>query len=462
MNKPFSQEEVLTITGTEVKRRYLYPAELTKEKSSTITTPPCKNIIENTALSLDTQTFRIFYHLPKNIDMNAMSTNASRFHEMNDTSQETNFSDLEANEEDSSEDEDLTLRGKELKENQVQEIIADKTKLGTYLRQTREQQGLSLQQVADKLFLNMHFVKAIESDDYSSLPSAVFVRGYLKNYAKLLGLSTEAVMEAYDVIGQGHTPSLSPQLSQKDQVNTNDPRFKALTAIIIIAFMVLVTLWNIYPNSSNPNDEITISPEELAQPFAGDNSSTYIPPTEGEDSLSTAKGVVQDAGQLVVHFKKETWVKVIDNENNKLYEGTGEAGKELPIVGKPPFKITAGNTDVAVEYQGEIIDLAKHHKKEEGAYIFGKEETAVSEQTERNLPLIVHFKQRAWLRIMDGNDKTLYDGIKKEGDKLTLNGTPPFKIKAGNVGGIEVEYGSKTVNLTNHTEKEGRLFIFGK
>jgi hypothetical protein len=56
----------------------------------------------------------------------------------------------------------------------------------------------------------------------------------------------------------------------------------------------------------------------------------------------------------------------------------------------------------------------------------------------------------------------LYNGIKKEGEKLTVNGTPPFKIKAGNVAGIDVEYGSTTVNLTQHTEKEGRSFIFGK
>lgn len=480
MSKPFLQEDALA--GVERKRRYLYPVESAEENSSETSTP-LNDIIENTALSLDTQAFRIFYHLPKNIDMNAMSTNASRLHDMDNHSQETNFTDFGAREEFSSEGEDLTLRdegfssegedltlrGEELNESPVQEIIADKTKLGTYLRQTREQQGLSLQQVSDKLFLNMQFLRAIENDDYSSLPSAVFVRGYLRNYAKLLGIPPESVIETYDVIGQGRVPALSPQLSRKTQVSTSDSRFKALTAIIIIALMVLVTLWNIYPESSNPRDGITPSSEELPFAEGGDASLVYIPPAEeeekeAEDSISAAKGAVQDAGQLVVHFKKQAQLKITDSENNKLYEGTGKVGEELPVMGKPPFSIKANNTDVTIEYQGKFINLADHDKKQGDLYIFGEKEAVVTETEPvgTNVPLIIHFKQKAWLRITDNNDKALYDGMKKEGEQLTINGTPPFKIKAGNVGGIDVEYGSKTVNLANHTEKEGRLFVFGK
>lgn len=412
--------------------------------------------------------------------MNAMSTNTSRLHDMNDPSQETDFADLRTREEFFSEGEDLTLKGesfsaegenltlrnKELNEPQTQEVIADKTKLGIYLRQTREQQGLSLQQVADKLFLNTHFVRAIENDDYNNLPSAVFVRGYLRNYAKLLGLSAEEIIEAYEAIGQGRTPALSPQLrKQKNQVNTGDSRFKALTAIIIIALMVLVTLWNIYPDSSSNRDGITVQQEELPLE-AGDAPLTFIPPTEGdkevEDSVSAVKGVVQDAGQLVVHFKKQAQLKITDGKNNKLYEGTGEANKELPIVGNPPFSIKASNTDVAIEYQGKIVNLVDHDKKQGDLYIFGEAEPTVTESVEKNAPLIIHFKRESWLGITDSNNKALYNGTKKGGEKLTVNGMPPFKIKAGNPASIDVEYGSTTVNLTNHTEKEGKFFIFGK
>ena len=69
---------------------------------------------------------------------------------------------------------------------------------GDVLRQERLRRGLSEKQVADKLHITMHYVKAIESNSYEKLPGAVFAKGYIKSYALLLELEVDELFSLYD------------------------------------------------------------------------------------------------------------------------------------------------------------------------------------------------------------------------------------------------------------------------
>ncbi|MCP5346640.1 MAG: helix-turn-helix domain-containing protein [Gammaproteobacteria bacterium] len=69
---------------------------------------------------------------------------------------------------------------------------------GTLLRTERERLGLSEKQVADRLHITMHYVRAIETDCYQKLPGIVFARGYIKSYAQLLGLDKDELVELFD------------------------------------------------------------------------------------------------------------------------------------------------------------------------------------------------------------------------------------------------------------------------
>ena len=68
---------------------------------------------------------------------------------------------------------------------------------GRQLQYAREQRGLDLARVAAELRLTPATVLALETDDYTRLPSPVFVRGYLNSYARLLGIDPEPVLAAY-------------------------------------------------------------------------------------------------------------------------------------------------------------------------------------------------------------------------------------------------------------------------
>lgn len=69
--------------------------------------------------------------------------------------------------------------------------------LGAYLRQARETLGIDLREAAQRTRIAFNYLKAIEEEDFAKLPGEVFVKGFLKNYARFLSLSEEDVMRRY-------------------------------------------------------------------------------------------------------------------------------------------------------------------------------------------------------------------------------------------------------------------------
>jgi cytoskeleton protein RodZ len=70
--------------------------------------------------------------------------------------------------------------------------------LGEELRQRRENKGLSLREVSDATHIGSRFLQAIESDDYSILPGGIFNRGFVRSYARYVGLDEEQALVLYN------------------------------------------------------------------------------------------------------------------------------------------------------------------------------------------------------------------------------------------------------------------------
>jgi transcriptional regulator with XRE-family HTH domain len=68
--------------------------------------------------------------------------------------------------------------------------------IGSRLRQTREARHLTIEQVAEQTRIRPRYLQALESDDLSAIPSAVQARGFLRNYAEMLGLKFEELTAA--------------------------------------------------------------------------------------------------------------------------------------------------------------------------------------------------------------------------------------------------------------------------
>ena len=70
--------------------------------------------------------------------------------------------------------------------------------IGALLKNEREKKGLSQEQIVDVIRLRKHYVEALESEDWDMLPPPVFVRGFIRSYAQLLGLDEKEAIELYE------------------------------------------------------------------------------------------------------------------------------------------------------------------------------------------------------------------------------------------------------------------------
>ncbi|HXH71731.1 MAG TPA: helix-turn-helix domain-containing protein [Mariprofundaceae bacterium] len=84
---------------------------------------------------------------------------------------------------------------------------------GSFLNELREQQGISIQAIAERTRISAQYLKAIESEDESRFPETVYLKGYLRQYARELGLEPERVVKGYPPLMKSPEAEESPDNS---------------------------------------------------------------------------------------------------------------------------------------------------------------------------------------------------------------------------------------------------------
>src|SRR3954453_11251530 len=74
---------------------------------------------------------------------------------------------------------------------------------GEELRREREIRGISVKEIADATKISKRFLEAIEKNDHRTLPAPVFTRGFVREYARYLGLSSEEIVNRYNFAAAG-------------------------------------------------------------------------------------------------------------------------------------------------------------------------------------------------------------------------------------------------------------------
>jgi len=127
------------------------------------------------------------------------------------------------------------------KEKEVPEDIS----LGIYLRKSREERHIGLDEVAEATRIRRHNLEAIENDEWSKLPSQVFIKGFLKSYAEFLGLNKETVIHHY--LRTSSFEKTTPEALKKTRLQSGRPYLIIVISALALAFIVAL----IYLNKRN-------------------------------------------------------------------------------------------------------------------------------------------------------------------------------------------------------------------
>lgn len=281
------------------------------------------------------------------------------------------------------------------------------TPLGALLVLAREEQKLSVEDVASRLRLSPRQITALENNNFSALPEPMITRGFIRNYARLLGVDSEPLLQAYGMYVPSNSsyaisiPSANILISGKDK----RPWFTYIVASLVIS--ILLAAWLIY-TEYNPQQSLhqlaslaqtnglpqiaEKTPQQVAAepmpvpalPAAeraeGQTSTTDIvlpsaeqqpeqaatPKTEAPIAASgpaQTPTVISSAGRLKFTFSESSWIRVSDRDGKEILNKTKPAGSEEVLEGQPPFKVVIGNaTGSQLVFNDKPVDLGPHTK----------------------------------------------------------------------------------------------------
>ena len=291
---------------------------------------------------------------------------------------------------------------------------------GSQLRRARERQGIEQSKVAAQLHLNPAMVQALEWDDYEKLPSAVFVQGYLRNYARLLGVDEDAVIRAYQALNPG-TESVPLPRNQPDEVarelHSDHSMFRIFTWVVVLLMGVLIFFWwqgriQLPETASMPtSDETTRGKGEL--PFQDQMSLAPMPSESGfslppEDAASSA-----------------------DGDAVGLDQGVGEQSIEAPVTTIPPME----EPPEAVEPAPLAIDDTTPASSLESAV-----ETSQTTQSATAAGAVMfEFLGPCWVEVRDATGRARIIGEMRTGTTRNINGAGgPYQVVVGDIHAVRL------------------------
>ena len=293
---------------------------------------------------------------------------------------------------------------------------------GRRLKALREAQGLELGRVASLLHLSDDKLLLLEAEAYEELPGPVFVQGYIRNYARLLGVPVEPLITAFRTQSPEGTRQPELRISQvSHEVHSSHLPVRLMTWAIVIGLVVLVFIWwrgylqwppkNTSPGVSQDQETMLEPPEGAGGPGFASMPSFLDSATDDESS---------EDGTLAIPD-----VKPRDpgpSESSPVGEAaTEDTSPQASAISESMRPEDAG----AGEQQPQTADETPAT-------------TAPGQAPVQEGRVVIQFNGNSWSRISDASGSFKVQREITAGTRLVLKGTPPYELVLGDASAIEI------------------------
>lgn len=259
--------------------------------------------------------------------------------------------------------------------------------VGLFLRTVREEKGLTVAEVSKVLKLSFRQIESLESDDWESLPCSTIIRGFVRNYARMLEVDPAPLMVALDQLQMPQTPELkmttgTPVNMQRDSRADSRDYFRVFAGAFVLILAILAYFFfpqDVWQSTLSALKTAAQSREvvEEKKPIV---SETKVPEAAVEAPKTVALPVPEVpvpqaepasvpavpaavSSTLKFSFAKPAWVEVRDRSGQVIFSQLSQAGSQRDIEGQAPFVLVIGNAaHVSLQYKGKAVDLSKRSK----------------------------------------------------------------------------------------------------
>jgi len=267
---------------------------------------------------------------------------------------------------------------------------------GARLKAAREAGNLTVADVAAKLKLTARQIEALEQEELSHLPSEVFVRGFVRNYARLVGIEPESLIAPIDVQAEVSETITAPNAGLN--VGSSGLRQWLIYPMLAVALFLLLVAGLYHWLRQGEDTLVSAAPETSALPApavatvpvaplpapaaAADIVTQLASPQPIEDApaplpveVPPEAAVKPAAPELDVAIRnadtnvktglrsmrfepaQDAWIQVVDAKGTR-FSKLVRAGAAESFAGEPPFRLVVGEAAlVKLTYNGHSIDL---------------------------------------------------------------------------------------------------------
>lgn len=267
-------------------------------------------------------------------------------------------------------------------------VDSDRPKLGELLIAARERCNLSTADLARQLRLGLRQVQALEENHFDDLPGNTFVRGFVRNYARVVQTDPEVFLEAYE----HYRPRLEqPQVERRSEqiAFPNKAVPKWVWYLATLALLLLVSVLLVYfalnddeagskpikpasSKASNVAKPVSVVPVTLPAPQA---VLQHIAPSAASATQVTAAltpekplpsaptNTTNGEANVQLTFEADAWVEIRDKSGKIIFSKLNRRGDVQALQGKPPLSVVVGNAEqVRIAYNGKPFALTPYIK----------------------------------------------------------------------------------------------------
>ena len=343
---------------------------------------------------------------------------------------------------------------------------------GERLQAARIKKGLSLEDVANRMHLSASILEAIEENNFDEITAPIFVKGYLRAYARIVALSEDEMIQQYVDFYSEEDPPISSTSNMVPELSVADARIKWTTYLVILVLGVLLAAWwwnkqqgeapSISLDAQTPASESAAGAEQPAVDSnieAGSESGIVVEPQV--EPTPAQSSVAASAGAQEINAEAEP-----EAETPPPQEPAETAAAE-------PAASSGAAQPIAVASEPEVVDGESEEDSSTGsgaanamATPAAEAEPSVAEPVSgtRDLPtrvapsgsdrLEIIVNADTWADVKDANSHQLVYDLLRAGNRVELTGQAPFAVFLGNGYGVELLLNDEEIGITSRIRND--------
>ena len=326
-----------------------------------------------------------------------------------------------------------------MKAAQPEVLAATRVNPGETLRQARENNGWTLAEVALKLNLTASSLSNLEAGAFDKLPGHTFARGYIRTYAKLLGMDQASLVRDFDLYtGTDANGSNVHSLGRiEEPVRVSHTILRIVSLLLLIAVIGGGFIWWQDQTSMRAKDLIGLTPEHVE--VEGADGTTRIHPLDEPEDQAVAEAKAEGETPVVIESIPEQGASTA-----LALPAASQAPAAAPVV-TTPASAPAVVAPVVAPAVAPVATPTAAAAPVAGAGTVGVQYTA-----------------DCWTQVTDATGKVLFGGLKRKGENLEVSGKPPLTLRLGYARGAQVTYNGQSVDVAPFTSGETARLKLGQ